>query len=308
MKRKKIAVEDVACFDNLVKAATKAASGKRTSANVMQFFANFEVHLQEIRERILAGKVASGELHQFTIFDPKRRIIRAPNFPDRVLHHAIMNFVAPVLDRAMISSSFACRPQKGNHAAIRQVQKNIRRFLYYAKIDIHSYFDAIDHRLLYQKLERRFKGTQVLNLLKNIIHNYQSSPGKGLPIGTLPSQHFANYFLDSLDRYILEELKVCAVVRYMDDIIWWCDSRSQAKRTLNQVRKYVVRQLFLQVKEAVTRMIFLGKNICYRRRDKILTMRSRKIFLLDGRVVGEKTNMAYGCHLRLKECSKVFAG
>jgi hypothetical protein len=159
-----------------------------------------------------------------------------------------MHYAGPVLDRALTPTTFACRKRMGNHAAVLQVQRYLRRFPWYVKIDIQHYFDTIDHERLYALLQRRFKGPDFLALLRRLICCFHVTPGKGLPIGALTSQHFANYYLDGLDRYILEQLNCCAHIRYMDDIIWWCHSRSQARQTLAQVCDYASRERLLTVK------------------------------------------------------------
>ena len=209
------------------------------------------------------GKFHWVKLKRFVIFDPKKRIIHAPCFNDRVFHHAVMNFIGPVLDRAMIEYSFACRKGKGVHAAAKQVQKNIRRYSWYVKIDILNYFESIDHHLLFQMLQRKIKGREVLNITKQIIAGYNTSPEKGLPIGTLPSQHFANYFLDKLDRYIIEKLHVNSYVRYMDDIIWWCNDKKDSKAILKNVIEYIEKNLMLEVKKNVIQINKSTKGVTY---------------------------------------------
>ncbi len=263
MKRTKINIEDVASFANLTDAAVKAARRKRLRTDVINFFENFEKNLIELRSNILHGLVTNGRLKKIIIFDPKKRTIHAPCFKDRVMHHALMNFAGPVLDNAMTDSSFACRPGKGVHAAMKQVQKNIRRYPWYVKIDIKSYFDSIDHYRLLEKLKRRLKGHDVLKLIEKIVFSYNTIPGNGLPIGALPSQHFANYYLDSLDRYIMEGLHADAHVRYMDDIIWWCDSRERAKHTLAGVIEYVEEKLLLDVKMPVVQINRSKSGVTY---------------------------------------------
>jgi hypothetical protein len=166
-----------------------------------------------------------------------------------VFHHAVIALAGPVLDRALTPTTFACREGMGKHAAAWQVQRQLRRFPWYVKIDIRHYFDEIDHAMLHGLLQRRFKGRAFLALLRRIIGSYHVTPGKGLPIGSLTSQHFANYYLDGMDRYILERLRVSAQVRYMDDIVWWCESRECVRETLRQVREYARDVRLLTVKD-----------------------------------------------------------
>ena len=249
MKRAKINILDTAAFDNLGMAAVKAARAKRLRPDVEYFFADFDRNLQTLRRDIVAGNAPYGHYKRFTIYDPKKRTIHAACFPDRVLHHALMNFVGPVLEKAMLPFSFACRPGKGPLAAIKWVQRCIRRFPWYVKVDVRSYFDSIDHGILKEILNRRVKGKQVRQLISRIIDNYRDKPGKGLPIGSLTSQHFANYYLDGLDRFIMEELRCCAYARYMDDIIWWNADRRSAKESLKAVEDWLSKKRLLNLHE-----------------------------------------------------------
>ena len=124
----------------------------------------------------------------------------------------------------------------------------MQRFPWYAQVDVNSYFPAIDHQRLLFLLSRRFKGNAYLRLLKRIIDSYQTLPGKGLPIGSLTSQHFANCYLDGADRFLLEHPAVCAHVRYMDDILWWCRDKQSARRLLLDFSQYITEICKLRLK------------------------------------------------------------
>ncbi len=248
MKRTLITLESIAAFDNLVQATYRAARGKQTRDDVRRFFERFDEYIGQLSRDIRTGRMPYGRFHRFTIQDPKLRIIHAACFEDRIFHHAVMNLAGPVLERALTPTTFACREGKGSHAAVQEVQRCLRRFPWYVKIDIQHYFDTIDHARLYQLLQRRFKGRDFMALLQRIIDCYEVTPGKGRPIGSLTSQHFANYYLDGLDRFILERLPICAQVRYMDDIIWWCHSRECAREMLEQVQDYAMNERLLTVK------------------------------------------------------------
>jgi retron-type reverse transcriptase len=307
MQRVRINIEQVADYANLALAAWKAGHGKRLRDDVRAFFAGFDASVNGLARDLLCGRAPHGRYKEFIITDPKKRLIHAACFADRVLHHALMNLIGPVLERAMVDTSFACRPGKGPVAAARQVQKNIRRFPWYVKIDIAGYFPAIDHGILFALLQRRLKGKGILELLWRIIDSYSSAPGKGLPIGSLTSQHFANFYLDGLDRYLTEQLKVCAHVRYMDDIIWWCDSRQEARKTLGLAAQFVEEQRNLRVKEgAQTNQSRRGVSFCgfrilpgimriSRRRRRLYQMRRRmwEQEYLAGRITGVELQARY---------------
>jgi RNA-directed DNA polymerase len=179
------------------------------------------------------------------------RLIHAPSFRDRVLHHAVMALVGPEPERALVFDTYACRTGKGTLAAVRRCQHHARRHPVFVKIDIRAYFPSIDHGVLGALLARRFKNRQLLKLLTRLVIFHESAPGKGLPIGALTSQHFANFYLAGLDRFLLEQCGALGMVRYMDDVVWWCDSMHVAHRTLAQAEWFVRDRLLLEIKQPI---------------------------------------------------------
>ena len=198
MKRKRVDLEDVADLCNLHHALWKAARGKRIRPDVRQYIAYAQKHLTRLRQQILSCSLEHDQYHVFTIRDPKPRKIVALSFPVRVLHHAVINQIGDSLERSQIHTSYACLPGRGVHAAVNRVQRGLRQAAVVVKIDIRHYFESISHRLLLDKLYCRFKGDDFLCLLQKIIAGYEDLPGKGLPIGSLTSQYFANFFLENL--------------------------------------------------------------------------------------------------------------
>ncbi len=248
MKRTTISLEDIAEYQNLSLALYKAAKGKRQRRPVADFLCDAEGKLNRLAGDIRRGVMPYGRFRAFTIHDPKKRLIHAACFEDRIFHHALINLAGPVLERAMHPTSFACRPAMGVHLAASLVQRNIRRYSWYGKIDIAAYFAKIDHQAAMSVLLRRFKGEAFEGQLWRVVDGYHCSPGKGLPIGSLTSQYFANYYLDSLDRLLNDHLAVRGHVRYMDDIVWWCDDKRQVNRVLHDVRDYLYQQRGLEIK------------------------------------------------------------
>jgi REP element-mobilizing transposase RayT/retron-type reverse transcriptase len=248
MKRQRIRLSDIADWDNLALAVWKAARGKHHRPDVICFTQHLDANLGKLANAILQAEAPYARYREFHIHDPKERLIHAACFEDRVLHHAIMNLAEPVFERTLVPTTYACRPDKGVHRAIAQVQANLRRYPWYVKVDISGYFPNIDHHTLFRLLGERFKGDDFLYLLWRIIDSYHAQPGKGLPIGSLTSQHFANYYLNGADRFLLEHLKVKAQVRYMDDTLFWCNSREEAKEKLAALREYLRIERQLQIK------------------------------------------------------------
>ncbi len=249
MKRTRIDLIDIADRANLHSALHKASKGKRQRSEVDRFLKNADGNLNQMAGDIVSGKMPYGKYRTFQIFDPKKRLIHAACFEDRIFHHALINLAGPVLEGAMTPTTYACRPGMGVHRAASAAQRNLRRFAWYGQIDIEGYFASIDHGLLLDVLLRRFKGADISDQLQRILDSYRSRPGKGLPIGSLTSQYFANYYLDGLDRLLSDLPEVRAQLRYMDDMVWWCDSRDQVRDVLQKVKVYLESERGLNIKE-----------------------------------------------------------
>ena len=251
MKRSRVGLTEIAAWPNLAAAFWRAASGAGRSPAVASFRFNLEANLELLQREIMDESLSVGNMTSFRIRDPKPRIIHAPCFRERVLHHALIAPVGPVLDRTLVDDSFACRKGKGGLAAVLRCQLHLRRFAWFVQIDIRSYFASVDHQVLLGLLERQFKNPGLLRFMAQIIDCYHAAHGKGLPIGALTSQHFANFYLSGLDRCLLEQTLARGLVRYMDDLIWFCDDKSQARKLLDQVNVYVTENLQLELKQPV---------------------------------------------------------
>ncbi|MDR3638327.1 MAG: reverse transcriptase domain-containing protein [Isosphaeraceae bacterium] len=236
-----------------------------------------------------------GQGRRFEIRDPKPRAIFAPCFRERVLHHALMNRIGPVLDRALINDTYACRARKGTLAATCRVQEHVRRFAWYAKLDVRAYFASIRHSILLERLRRRIKGDDVLALVARIIAAHGEGSGQGLPIGALTSQCLANYYLDPLDRFLLNDGATRGYVRYMDDFVFWTETRQDVMRLVRDATEYLERVLALTAKAPVQiGRSARGITVCGYRvlSDSIHLGRRRKRRYLESRRCGEAAYQA----------------
>jgi hypothetical protein len=156
--------------------------------------------------------------------------------------------------RVAIFDSYACRPGKGSHRAVRKAQYFSRRFGRFLKLDIRRFFETLDHEVLKTSLRRLVKDRRLLELADRIIEHGApgSPPGKGLPIGNLTSQHFANHYLSPLDHFIIEKLHAPGLVRYMDDFLLFSGSRRFLHDAHERIRDFVERDLKLQIKSEAT--------------------------------------------------------
>ena len=221
MRRTGHLFEQIVARDNLREAFQRAARGKRSHAEVRQFAEHLDDHLRRMSAGLLAGTIPLGRFHQFVIRDPKERVITAPCFEERVLHHAIMNVCEPVLDHWLIADTYACRIGRGREAAVLRAAEFAQRHGVFLKLDIRKYFDSISHPVLQMLLRRKFKDARLLALFDRIIGAFRGASELGLPIGSLTSQHFANFYLGWFDRFVKERLGVRGYVRYMDDMVLW---------------------------------------------------------------------------------------
>jgi len=250
MRRTGNLFDQVVDHDNLRRGFCRAARGKRRRPDVAAFAAGMDANLADMAARLRRGEFPVGRFTQFEIYDPKRRIITAPVFAERVLHHAIMLVCEPCLDRGLVTDTFACRPGKGRKAAVLRAAAFTRRFPWHVHLDVRQCFDSIPHDRLVNRLERQFKDPRLLGLLRGIIAGFRGGLGRGLPIGSLMSQHFANFYLGSVDRFVKERLRVIGYVRYMDDLVLWGPTAATVAANADACRDFLAATLGLEFKPA----------------------------------------------------------
>jgi len=295
MKRSGIALANITDMRTLTTAFHAAARGKRGRDDVEAFRDGLYQELKTLRQEILAGTWSPRAMRAFRIRDPKPRLIHAPMFRDRVLHHAVMAHVGPALDRGLVFDTYACRAGKGTLAAVQRAQSHAARYPWFAQLDVRGYFANIDHDILLAQLAGRLKNRRLLDLLERIVRAHASGPGCGLPIGTLTSQHFANFYLAELDRLMLETCRVRGFVRYMDDLVFWADDRAAARAALDAACDFLSARLRLTAKEPARLgpseggLNFLGFRILP---NRLLLSRRRKRRYSELRAGAEQTFLA----------------
>jgi RNA-directed DNA polymerase len=156
--------------------------------------------LPALQRQILSGNVQTGNYRYFTIYDPKQRLICEAPFRQRVLHHALMNICHPFFEKVQIFGSYASRQGKGTYAALERAWYFNKRHLWFLKLDFRKYFDSLDHEILKNQLHRLFKDSDLLQIFERIIDSYCVEQNKGVPIGNLTSQYFANHYLAHRSR------------------------------------------------------------------------------------------------------------
>jgi len=220
----------------------------------MVFERNLEDNLFALRDDLLAGRYRHGAYHRFVVFDPKQRTIHKANVRDRVVHQALVNVIEPSFERQFIHDSYSCRIGKGTHAAVRrlrlflrQASRNGRKTVYAVKCDVRKFFDSVEHGILIGLLRRRIHDRRLMDLLREIIGSFSTRPGKGIPLGNLTSQLFANVYLHELDWFVKHGLRVHHCLRYCDDFVMLASSKERAFQLAEQADAFLGEHLKLRL-------------------------------------------------------------
>lgn len=232
-------------WENILLAYRKASKGKRGHPNVAAFEYHLEENLLQLQHELQTGAYQPGRYNNFYIHEPKKRLISAAPFRDRVVHHALCNIIMPVFERSFIHDSYANRAGKGTHRALNRCQYFARTYTYVLQCDFKQFFPSIDHQVLYHILIRKIHDQRMRVLIQKILssgynilndeYDMVYFPGddlfainrpRGLPIGNLTSQFWANVYLNEFDHFIKRELQCKAYLRYVDDFLLFHDNKN----------------------------------------------------------------------------------
>ncbi len=264
MRRHRNLYSQIISFQNLLKAARLSERCKRFKNSTARFNFFLEKELWNLHDELANKTYKPGEYHHFLIFEPKKRIISAAPYRDRVVHHAIHNILEPIFDPVFIHDSYATRKGKGTHAAINRFQEFARKTKYTLKCDIRQYFPSIDHDILLSLIRKKIACNDTLWLIKKILttdfacHPISNQQRTGIPIGNLTSQFFANIYLNGLDHFIKEGLGCRYYLRYMDDFMILHDDKDFLWLVKMEIQKYL-QALHLELHENKCR-IFRTRN------------------------------------------------
>jgi len=247
--------EELVSIENLFNAYKKASKGRRSRLDVATFDFDLEGNIFSLRDELVNGTYQHGSYHSFSIHDPKRRLISAANFKDRIVHHALVSILEPEYEKIFLPNSFANRIGKGTHKALKTCSSMMRRFEYYLFMDVTRFFPSIDHQKLIELLVEVVNDEKTLQLCTTILKSGEKVleseydmvwiPGydlfainrrRGLPIGNMTSQFWANVYLNPLDHLLKTEIISQAWLRYVDDIVVF----STSKKDLNCVREKTI--------------------------------------------------------------------
>lgn len=247
MKRVNDLMPQIADMDNLREAFLVAARGKQACKEVVSFREALETNLLSIQQQLLDGSYRYGDYRLFTIFDPKKRIICAAPFRERVTFHAMMRVCHPLFENYQTCVSYASRLGLGSYKALEQARHYCHHYRWYLKMDVVKFFDSIHHGQMKRFLARMVKDRLLLAYWDMLIDGYETVPGRGLPIGNLTSQYFANHYMAVADHYAKEHLGIGPMIRYMDDVVIWSDNKDLLVCQAHEYEAFVNRQLKLQL-------------------------------------------------------------
>jgi len=245
-------------FENLYMAYLAAKKGKSCKSPVADFMRNREDEIFSLQEELQAKTYRPGRYHSFYVHDPKKRLISAAPFRDRVVHHALCNLIEPIYERRFINDSYANRVGRGTHSALDRAQQFARKYPYVLQCDVRQFFPSIDHEILYGMLSHHIADQDVLWLIQQILASgrgvlaeeyemkyfegdtlFAANRPRGLPIGNLTSQFWANLYMNELDQFVKRELKGKAYIRYVDDFLLF----GEDKNILHESRRAIIEKL-----------------------------------------------------------------
>ncbi len=278
VKENNYSYAELCSYDNLLLAFKKARKGKTLRQEVMEFEKELKENILQLRLELLFHAYRPMPLKSFLIRDPKTRIINKSAFRDRVVHHALCNIIEPLFEKRFINDSYANRKGKGTLAALkrfdefkRKVSHNNKRACFVLKADIKHYFDEVSHQYLLSILKRRILDKDIIRLIQIILSNFQSKEkSKGMPLGNLTSQFFANVYLHELDFFVKQKLNAKYYLRYVDDFVLLHHSKEKLEEYKSQIQEFLQNQLALQLHPQKSRIIplycgigFLGMRIFF---------------------------------------------
>lgn len=247
MKRIGNLYEQIISPDNLRKADVLARKGKKLSYGVMVHDRNREANILALHDMLKNKTFRTSEYDIFLIHEPKEReIYRLPYFPDRIVHHAVMNILEPIWVNIFTGDTYSCIKGKGIHAAVRKLKQeltDVEGTRYCLKLDVRKFYPNIDHDILKAIVRRKIKDKELLWLLDEIIDS-----AAGVPIGNYLSQYFANLYLAYFDHWVKEELQVKYYYRYADDIVILSNNKPDLHTILKHIKCYLNDNLKLEVK------------------------------------------------------------
>lgn len=247
MKKFKNLYQKITYLDNIKLAHHNARKNKTHRNDVKKVDADIEGFCKQIQDMLINHTYKTSEYFTFKLYEPKERIIfKLPYFPDRIVHHAIMNIMEPLWINQMISQTYSCIKKRGIHKVLKQIQHDLKdreNTKYCLKIDIRKFYPSVDHDILKQIIRIKVSDRELLQLLDEIIDS-----SDGVPIDNYLSQFFANLYLSYFDHWVKEDKNIKYYYRYADDIVILYKDKESLQTLLRDIKQYLKDNLKLQLK------------------------------------------------------------
>lgn len=237
MKRIGNLYNSITTIENLKLADYRAQKGKKKQKDVIKHNLQQEENINKLYSTLVEENYKTSKYHNFVIKEPKsRKISRLSYYPNRILHWAVFNVIERILTGCLISQTYSCIRGRGIHLCLKKVRKAVQKdgFLFCLKIDISKFYECINHDILKWKLERKFKDRKLLSLLHEIIDSFPN----GLPLGSLLSQHLANFYLNGFDHWIKQDKRV-EYHRYCDDAMIFHNDKAFLHSLKREIEEYL---------------------------------------------------------------------
>lgn len=277
--------QQITQFENLLAAYNRARLGNRYKPVTSWFDFHVERELWRLHWELTTKRYTPSSYTYFTVHDPKKRQVAAPSFRDRVVHQALVHTIEPLFEKIFVTDTYACRVEKGTHYGARRIRKFLQAAktyhgqdtkLYYLQCDIRKFFSSISWPILLKLIEKRVSCPDTMALIRKIIFTHSVVWGRrekaedrilvvsrkdqrGLPIGNLTSQLFANVYLNHFDHFVKEQLRVRWYGRYMDDFVIISPDKEYLKTVQAQCAKFLAEELQLELHPNKSR-IFSAEN------------------------------------------------
>lgn len=267
--------EELFSIDNIYEAWLKYKSGKSEKFDNMVFERNLEEEIFRLHDDLTSKNYRHSNYTKFVVHDGKKRTIHKALVRDRVVHQIIYDYLMMLYKLLFINDSYASLKEKGTEKAVSRLKffledEAVINFgkCFALKCDIRKYFDSIDHEILFSIISQKIKDKEVLNIIKEIIESYNTFPAKGIPLGNMTSQIFANIYLHDFDCFVKKDLQIRKYVRYNDDFIMVFGAEDKACKTIPYIMDFINKKRLLCIPESKISVVkfnwgveFLGRII-----------------------------------------------
>ncbi len=253
--------DEIISLENLFLAWSEFKRGKSKKIDVQQFKFCLEDNIFQLNSELKNQNYKHSHYTPFFVRDPKLRKIHKATVKDRILHHAVFRILYPIFDKSFIADSYSCRDDKGTHKAVNRLRnfagrvgKNDTQNCFVLQCDIKKFFDSIDQGILLALLKKKIKDEKTLWLLGEIINSFSVSSGRGLPLGNITSQLFANIYLNEFDQFVKHQLRLKYYIRYCDDFIILSESEEFLTDLIPQISNFLKEKLGLSLHQEKTKV------------------------------------------------------